>query len=60
MIELHDLKPGVHVQGQPEAPVMRVVETFAEKNKVLLDIPEYGIKGVRLDVILRTCRLIPR
>lgn len=60
MIELHELKPGVHVQGQPEAPIMRVVETFTEKNKVLLDIPEHGIKGIRLDVILRTCSIIER
>lgn len=58
MIEKHELKPGVKVQGQPDAPVMRVIETIVEANKVVLDIPVYGKKVLRLDVILRTCNIV--
>lgn len=60
MIEQHELKPGVHVQGQPDAPVMRVIESIVEANKVILDIPNYGKKVLKMDLILRTCHIVER
>ena len=60
MIELAQLKPGVKVQGQPDAPVMRVVEAIVETNKILLDIPGYGKKLLRLDLIQRTCKIVEK